>query len=66
MKKEYDFSKGERGKFFHPDTKIYLPIYLETENLEYLRKMSQEKGVAVEDIVNDWIKKDISIVKTVK
>jgi len=66
MKKEYDFSKGERGKFFHRDTKIYLPIYLETKNLEYLRRMSQEKGVAVEDIVNDWIKKDISIVKTVK
>ena len=66
MKKEYDFSKGERGKFYHPDIKIYLPIYLETENLEYLRKMSQEKGIEIEDIVNDWIKKDISIVKTVK
>jgi hypothetical protein len=66
MKEEYDFSKGERGKFYHLDIKIYLPIYLKPENLEYLEKMSKEKGIAIEDIVNDWIKKDISIVKTVK
>jgi hypothetical protein len=29
MKKEYDFSKGERGKFYRPDAQLNLPIYLE-------------------------------------
>jgi len=24
MKKEYDFSKGERGKFYHPDVELQL------------------------------------------
>ena len=31
MKPEYDFTKGERGKFFRPDAEIRLPIYLDTE-----------------------------------
>jgi len=35
MKKEYDFSKGERGKFYQPDAKINLPIYLEPDVREY-------------------------------
>ncbi len=63
MKREYDFSKGERGKFYNPDTKIYLPIYLDPDNLECLKKISAEKGVEIGEIVNEWIKNDISIVK---
>jgi hypothetical protein len=35
MKKEYDFSKGERGKFYRPGTKLNLPIYLEPDLREY-------------------------------
>ncbi|MCU0286452.1 MAG: hypothetical protein MUF15_08630 [Acidobacteria bacterium] len=31
MKDEYDFSKGERGKFFRKNIKINLPIYLEPD-----------------------------------
>jgi hypothetical protein len=25
MKPEYDFSKGERGKFYRPDAKLNIP-----------------------------------------
>lgn len=35
IKKEYDFSKGERGKFYHVDTRLNLPIYLEPDLREY-------------------------------
>jgi hypothetical protein len=35
MKKEYDFSKGERGKFYRPDIQLNLPVYLEPELREY-------------------------------
>ena len=65
MKKEYDFFKGVRGKFYHPDAEFYLPIYLEQDTFEVLRKYSDEKGVDIGTIVNEWIKKDISIVKTI-
>jgi uncharacterized protein YueI len=66
MKREYDFSKGERGKFFSRNSKIYLPIYLDPKNLDFLKKLSKEKGIEIEDIVNEWIEKDISIVKAAK
>ncbi|HHT9126498.1 MAG TPA: hypothetical protein ACFYD6_11870 [Candidatus Brocadiia bacterium] len=65
MKKEYDFSKGKRGKFYKSDLELYLPIYLDKDTMENLLKFSEEKGVEVEAIVKDWINKDISIVKTV-
>ena len=35
MKKEYDFSKGERGKFYRPDTELNLPVYLEPDLRKY-------------------------------
>jgi len=28
MKSEYDFSKGERGKFFRKNAQLNLPVYL--------------------------------------
>jgi hypothetical protein len=31
MKKEYDFSKGERGKFFRPGAELNIPVYLEPD-----------------------------------
>jgi len=35
MKKEYDFSKGERGKFYRPDIQLNLPVYLEPDLRKY-------------------------------
>ena len=35
MKKEYDFSKGERGKFYRRDARLNLPVYLEPDLREY-------------------------------
>lgn len=35
MKKEYDFSKGERRKFYKPDAEMQLPIYLDADLREY-------------------------------
>ena len=26
---EYDFSQGEQGKFYYPDTVLHIPIYLD-------------------------------------
>lgn len=31
MRDEYDFSIGERGKFYRQEVKVHLPSYLETE-----------------------------------
>ncbi|MEQ9367595.1 MAG: hypothetical protein RIG63_00985 [Coleofasciculus chthonoplastes F3-SA18-01] len=54
MKADYDFSKGERGKFFHPDAVFSFPIYLEPDVNEVMNKLTHENGVEVEILVNEW------------
>lgn len=65
MKKEYDFSKGERGKFFKPNLELHLPIYLDQDVIASLQKLAQKRKVEISALVNEWIKKDISIIETV-
>lgn len=43
MKKEYDFSKGARGKFYHPDVRLNLPIYLDEDIAEFIEKYAKQK-----------------------
>ena len=60
------FSKAERGKFYHPDAKMNLPIYLDDEVKNYLEKRANAKGVGLGEIVNDLLKKDIALIKGLK
>jgi hypothetical protein len=43
MKKEYDFSKGVKNKFYIPEKEIELPVYLDKENLEFFMNLSRSK-----------------------
>ena len=63
MKKEYDFSKGVRGKFHNPDGEFNLPIYLEPEIAEFIQRLSVEKNVDRSQIVNHLLKKDMEIIE---
>ena len=31
MQPEYDFSKGEQGKFYVPDVTLHIPVYLDPD-----------------------------------
>jgi len=66
MRKEYDFSKGERGKFYHPDVELNLPVFLDPDVAAFLRELAEKKGTRVESIVNDWIRKNIDLVQSAK
>jgi hypothetical protein len=65
MKKEYDFSKGERGKFYNPKAEINLPIYLEPDNLAFVEVIAKKKQSDLTTIVNELIRSDIHIIKAV-
>ena len=45
MKPEYDFTKGERGKFYRPEAEMRLPIYLDADVQDYLAQRAAEKGM---------------------
>jgi len=66
MRKEYDFSKGERGKFYHPDVELNLPVFLDPDVAAFLRELAEKKGTRVESIVNDWLRKNIDLVQSAK
>lgn len=66
MKTEYDFSKGERGKFFREGAKFNLPVYLDDEVAAYLQRQAQAKGKDLNEIVNEMLKQDIQLIEAVK
>lgn len=64
MKPEYNFSKGERGKFHRPNATLQIPVYLEPDVLAFLSAKAEENGVEIDRIVNDLLKRDIGIIET--
>jgi len=64
MKKEYDFSKGERGKFYRQNVRIHLPIYLDEESLEFVEKIAKKKKADLTSVVNEIIKSGKELAKT--
>lgn len=66
MKEEYDFAKGVRGKFYRPGATLQLPVYLDDEVLIYLKERAMSKGVEVNRLVNDMLKRDIDLIEAVK
>ena len=66
MKPEYDFSKGERGKFFRPNAQLRLPIYLDADVQAYLAERAAQKGIPLGEMVNGLLKQEIRIIESVK
>lgn len=66
MKAEYDFTKGERGKFFRQDAEMRLPIYLEAAVQRYLEELAADKGVPLGEMVNGLLKHEIEMIESVK
>lgn len=63
MKTEYDFSKGERGKFHKKNARFRLPIYLDNKLEQELIALSEKKGMVLSDFVHRLLKKDVSMLK---
>ena len=66
MRKEYDFSKGERGKFYRSDMKLNIPIYLDEEVSAFIEKIASRKGIDRTSVVNEILKGDIKISGTME
>ena len=63
MKDEYDFSKGERGKFFRAGAQMVPPVHLEPEVLAYLQAKAETRGTSLSHLVNQLLKKDIEMIE---
>ncbi len=63
MKREYDFSKAVRGKFYRKDAKLRLPIYLDARLQVQLERIAKKKGKDIGDMVNSLVRKEIKFIE---
>jgi hypothetical protein len=63
MEKEYDFSKGVRGKFYNKDAKFHMPIYLEPEVESFVTKLAEKQKISISEIVNSLLFKDKELIE---
>ncbi len=66
MREEYDFSEGERGKFYRQDSRLNIPIYLDEEVSNFVEKIASKKGIDRSSVVNDLIRGDIKIAEAIQ
>ena len=65
MKEEYDFSKGQRGKFYHLEAVVNIPVYLDKDVESWFAEKAKAKGVGMQQLVNELLRKDISLIQEV-
>ena len=63
MKEEYDFSKGERGKFYSKNAAFNLPVYLEPEIESFIAKLAKEQKKNMSEIVNALLFRDKELIE---
>jgi hypothetical protein len=63
MKREYDFSKAVRGKFYRKGAELRLPIYLDLKLQSQLERLAQRKGKELGEVVNQLVKKEIELLE---
>jgi hypothetical protein len=63
MKREYDFSKAVRGKFYRKGAELRLPIYLDAKLQGKLERLARKKGRDVGEMVNQLLRKDVDLLE---
>jgi len=66
MKKEYDFSKGFRGKFYRPNVRLNLPIYLDKDVAEFVHKFAKRKKLDSQTVVNKLLRSNKEIIRAIQ
>jgi hypothetical protein len=55
-----------RGKFHRPGAAIRVPIYLDSEVGAWLAARAASRGVEVEHLVNELLRKDIELIEAAR
>lgn len=63
MRKEYDFTNAERGKFYRKGVKLRFPIYLENSVQDHLEKIANRRHEQMSQTANQLIKKELELIE---
>ena len=62
MKKEYDFTKADRGQFYRDGAKLRLPIYLDAKLQSQVEGIASRSGRDFQDVVNRIVDKEVRLI----
>ena len=65
MKKEYDFSKAEQGKFYRPAADLEIPIYLNKDVKTFFIKRASDKNLDVNKVINRILEKEMDLLQII-
>lgn len=65
MKKEYDFSRADQGKFYRPAEKLEIPVYIDKEIKEFFIRTASKKNIGLEKVVNTILRKEMEMLKAI-
>jgi len=63
---EYDCSKGVRGKFYRPNVRLNLPIYLDEDIADFVQKYAQRKKLDVQTVVNQILRSNKEMLQALR
>lgn len=63
MKREYDLSKGVRGKFYRTGAELRLPIYLDEKLQKQVERLAEKNGKDVSEMVNQFVRKEVEVIE---
>jgi hypothetical protein len=66
MKKEYDFTTAQRGKFFNRSMNLNMPVYLNQENLSFVGRLARQRKTDLSSVVNELIKVDMRLAQVMQ
>ena len=62
MKRNYDFSKGVRGKFYRKGAELRLPIYLDAKLQRQLESLAQKNGKDITELVSLLLEREVELI----
>jgi len=62
-RKRIVFSQGERGKFYRPEARLNLPIYLDADIAEFVQNYAEQKQVDAQTVVNTILRRNKEMIQ---
>jgi len=72
VKKQYDFSNGERGKpsrrdvrsrFHKPNLQLNIPVYLDPKLQKSVEEIARRKGQEIGAVVSHIVRKEVELIE---
>jgi hypothetical protein len=60
---DFDFTKGERGKFYSENAVFHYPVYLHPDVLKFFNARAHEQHLNLEPLLNQILQREIARIR---